>query len=168
MLTTFAVTCAAEFDVGLVPAAVTRQLDAYRVLWPQKWTFFTRLGEDAVVGYRIADDGRLTRAHERRDWTGNAGGLGRTGEARRTELRRVALRVPDRHWQPCGRLVDGRCAEAVDLALVYRADNPFPRAEFCGTVVVALERVTPSVRGHLPEPPRHTHLIAVTDLRCTG
>ncbi len=160
--------CAAEFDVGLLPGTAVRKLDAYRVLWPQRWTFFTGLGRDVVVAYRVGDDGLLTRAHERVRWTDEVGGLGRAGESRLVEVRRVAFEVPDRYWQRCGQLVDGRCQFQPDFAHPYRVENPLPGAGLCGRVAVAVERVTPPTVGHLPAPPRHVYRIAVVELRCTA
>src|SRR5690349_15041452 len=90
--TTLAVTvllaCIAQYG----PGGLSRQLDAYLVLWPQRWTFFTRLDQDVLVGYRVADDsGHLTAFSD-----GWYGGFTRTGHVRTQALRQVARQVPDK------------------------------------------------------------------------
>src|SRR5437764_13368317 len=60
LLSTFTITCVAQFDTEIVPSDIRARLSSYQVLWPQKWVFFTGgLDKDEVVAYRTEASGRL-------------------------------------------------------------------------------------------------------------
>lgn len=132
---------------------VERRLGAYLVLWPQEWSFFTELDQDTLVAYRFGEDDALG---------GQAGGLGRAADAYLSEPRRIAVRIPQGYWQPCGRPRPSECA--ADRASVLRAENPSRHPHLCGPVVIAVERVAFTRSRDLPR--RLVHQFAVVDLRC--
>jgi hypothetical protein len=54
----FVITFASQLTDGSLPPWAQGQVDAHRVLWPQRWQFFAAgAGEQDVVVYRLDEDG---------------------------------------------------------------------------------------------------------------
>lgn len=158
LLVAFTASWFAQFGVGLPPGAGHRRADAYRVIWPQEWSFFTGLNRNAVTGYRVRG-AEWESLPGNRSWDGAMWGVSRVGDAETNEVRQVARLVPDRYWTSCDRELAVRCDGAVGTEEVFRLSNPAPSPLVCGRMVVAVERAMPD--GH-----RRAYLIAVVDVTC--
>lgn len=167
LATSFAIACVAQLGVGGASEA-DRLLDPYRVVWPQGWSFFTPVDQDVLMVYRMRADDVLVPVRERRftDFLlGGVSGVSRRDDARSSELRTVALRVPESYWHECGRVVGDRCERPL-TGPIYHADSPVAHPELCGTLAIAVERFDEAVPRHLEPLPRRVHRIVVVDLRC--
>ncbi|MFD6072309.1 hypothetical protein [Amycolatopsis lurida] len=160
------IACVAQFGVAGVPAELRDRLDAYRVLWPQEWDFFTGLDKHSVVAYQVGDDGRLSRLHERQIWDRQFAGLNREYDLYTNETWQIARRVPDRYWQTCGRAGEARCEKVPDLAAVYRMENQSGHPRLCGRSVIGVESTLPSAGGRAPDGPLVARRVVIVDLRC--
>jgi Sporulation delaying protein SdpA len=164
LFTSVVMSCLAQFGAGRMSVELQNRLGTYRVLWPQKWPFFTDLDEDVLVAYRVAfDSNRLTGPGD-----AEFPGVGRAGDARMNEVRRLALRIPDRYWQACGEMGLDECRIQTARSVSYRVANPSGHPQLCGTFAITVERVARPGPNRLPAGPWHVHRIAVVDVRCTG
>ncbi|RKT54652.1 hypothetical protein [Saccharothrix australiensis] len=166
LLTSMGVSALDLLGDGVLPGAVSARLGAYRAIWPQKWSFFTNLDGESPVPYRVGPDLGLTPLYGHRVWDERLAGLRRHDDAREVETRRLALAVPERYWQECGRLRSGRCERDLAPDLVHEVDNPVARPGLCGRVAVALERVAPPAPRTIADGPRQVFRLALLDVRC--
>jgi hypothetical protein len=153
----------AQLDVGGLGGPLT----AYRVLWPQNWSFFTHLNEDQIVAYRVLPGTpRLRSLTDRQTWVEHQGGLNRIGHAQALEVREIARRIPDRYWQVCERDSTADCENDLDESLLYRVERRVSASKLCGSMAIAVERAVLPAPRRLPETPRRLYRIALVDLRC--
>ncbi|MEV5716999.1 hypothetical protein AB0L41_24160 [Amycolatopsis mediterranei] len=163
----FAVSCFVQFGGGPVFDGMRARFGAYQVVWPQEWVFFTgNLDKDTVVVYRAGPDGRLGRRFEREVWDDQRGGLDRARTGDSSAAVDIARRIPDRYWQSCGKTVEARCEQLPDPVLVFRMNALSRQPRLCGALVLALEHVTPSGSGRLPDGPWVPYRVAAVDVRC--
>ena len=163
----FAVSCLAQFGGGPVFGGMRARLGAYQVVWPQEWVFFTGdLDKDTVVAYRTGVDGHLDRRFERPVWDGQRGGLDRGLDVASSEAWDIARRVPDRYWQSCGNTPEVPCERVPDRTPVFRLNALSRESRLCGALVLALEHVTPSGSGRLPDGPWMPYRVAAVEVRC--
>ncbi|MEU5692847.1 hypothetical protein [Actinosynnema sp. NPDC020468] len=165
LLTSLIVACLAHARFVL-PDGALRRLDAYEVLWPQGWAFFTPAEQDVLVAYRRLSDGRLDPVRERRLWDDRLGGLRRLDDSYEKELRALAVRIPERYWQRCGDVGYRACGFALDAGLTFHTENRAGGALLCAPVALSVERVTRDGERRLSVPPRHVHRIALVVPRC--
>lgn len=159
----FVLAWVAQLDVG----GLGGRLAAYRVLWPQNWSFFTHLNEDEIVAYRVSRSTlRLEPLSERQTWAEHGWGLSRIGDAQALEVREVARRIPDRYWQICTRDVAVDCVDEMDETLLYQAERRVSSGRLCGPLAIAVERADLPAPRQLAETPRRLHRVALVDLRC--
>ncbi|MFI5593252.1 hypothetical protein ACIA5G_49965 [Amycolatopsis sp. NPDC051758] len=161
----FAVSCFVQFGGDSVFGGVRARLGAYQVVWPQEWVFFTGT-KDTVVAYQAGADRHLGRRFERQVWDGQRGGLDRGLDVASSQAWDIARRIPDRYWQSCGSTVEALCEQLPDPTLVFRLNALSREPRLCGPLVLALEHVTQSGSGRLPDGPWLPYRAAAVNVRC--
>lgn len=124
-------------------AASQNQKVIARTVFPQGWNFFTKPPTDSyLVMYSVEDDTSLELQVHESSSPNAAFGISRNMRSRGIELGHLAPQVGhDDGWHEC----DG----GVESCLTYEADqaieavNPVDGAYFCGTYVMAKQKVTP-------------------------
>lgn len=162
LATTLAISVLAQSDLG----GLRRKLDAYSALWPQRWSFFVELDTDLLNGYRLTPGAaRMTPIHEpRRD--DSLFGMDRRSYKLSSEVREIALRVPDRYWQTCDRPDPANCGPALNTSLVFGVKPLAREPELCGLLAVAVYRVEVPAPRELPGPSGQAHRFAMVDVTC--
>ncbi|WP_188316969.1 hypothetical protein [Solihabitans fulvus] len=162
LTTSFVLACLAERDIG----GIRGRLDAYYALWPQQWSFFVELNTDLLAGYRVTPgEARMTPVYA----TGRPyllWGLDRESYKLSSEVREIALRVPDRYWRTCDQPDPGDCGETMNTVPAYRMGSPVREPSLCGHLAVAVERVSVPAPQQLPTRPLQAHRLAAVDITC--
>lgn len=146
--------------------AGTDRLAGYEVLWPQRWWFFTGLGENEFVAYRIEATEDLNPRDERHRRAERLFGLNRIDDVRETEVLPIGRLVPSRYWQTCGQAELIACSAGLDRSLSYRLRNPARRPTICGSTAVVARRAIAREPGVLPDKRKQVVKVALTDVEC--
>ncbi|HUR08888.1 MAG TPA: hypothetical protein VM347_40550 [Nonomuraea sp.] len=165
LVTSLVLALAAALDIG----PVTNWLSAYRVLWPQKWTYFTNYDQAMLVAYRI-DPGTadLQPSDERHRRADKLLGLDRIDDVRQVEVRTLSSLLPARFWQTCEREELRACLAGLDRSLSYQVRNPTRRPAICGPTAVAAESTATPVPGTLPNRLNRIVRVALVDVECVS
>lgn len=150
------------------------RVQAYSLVWPQHWAFFTGMADDDIlVGYRIspARDGVAAPVYTdngRAAFTDRLGGLDRSADAHQDELRQLATQVPEKYWQRCDSAEPAGCRNDYDPSRYFHMDNHADGRAWCGRFAVALERPVRVDLSDMNGKPWKIIRIALVDAACTG
>lgn len=155
--------------VARMPWLPPSQREAYGVIWPQGWDFFTSPPQGSVaLAYRI-DGARLTPVTEPLSASANLWGARRTGYTTILETVRIVDALPDRYWHECGVDTDGsgaaltRCLPGGPRPTVA---NPDVSATLCGSSALTVEVPLAWRVARHGERLRRVERVAVVDLTC--
>lgn len=163
LFTTLAISVLAQSDLG----GTGRMLGGYPALWPQRWSFFVELDTDLLDGYRVTPGAaRMTSVHEPHR-NSSLFGLDRGSYQLSSEVREIALRVPDRYWQTCDRTDPTDCGAELNTSLVFGLKPLASEPALCGLLVVDVYRVKVPAPHELPDSSGRAHRFAVVDVACS-
>lgn len=138
--------------------------NAFTVVWPQHWSFFTNTADSNMFSaYRRGQGNTLSIAVASQMSARNAWGLGSTSAAQFDELDAVASEIPTSKWVSCNDVEARSClaaAKTIDLI------NPFRPAMLCGALVIV--RFPPLTSGQetVPDKPRAGSVVSA-QVSCT-
>ncbi|MEV6603523.1 hypothetical protein [Kutzneria sp. NPDC051319] len=167
LLVSLLISMLAQWGGDIAPGVLGDRLDAYGVLWPQTWSFFTDLGGKIVLlAYRVSPDGRhLTVETQRQEWSDFSWGLDRAIDSAALEITTLAQEIPDRYWRACDVANPAECGPfppSASLALKNASTAP----TLCGPTVIAIDQPNFPPSGDLPTSPRHVTRVALVNLTC--
>jgi hypothetical protein len=157
-----AVVLLAGFALAWLAQSGIPGLGGFATVWPQRWTFFTGLDRTSVVAYRQAEAREPLSPLEEL----GPNNLDRSAEVRFAEMKQIALKVPDAHWQACARQYPADCGLDLDADNVLRMKNESPGSHLCGRIALAVERTEQPPPGALPISPTRARRVALVDLEC--
>ncbi|GGN15728.1 hypothetical protein GCM10011609_65450 [Lentzea pudingi] len=165
LLTSLVLALTATLDIG----PVTNWLSGYRVLWPQKWTYFTNYDQAVLVAYRIDPEAADLRPSDGRHERGDKLlGFNRIDDVRQVEARVLGGLVPARYWQTCEREELTACLAALDRASFYQVRNPARQPVICGPTAVAAELTAVPPPRTLPNRLNRVIRVAFADVECAS
>jgi hypothetical protein len=162
LATNLAASWSAEWDLG----GLRNRLQSWYVLWPQQWSFFVDLDINILEGYRPLPGRALMPSLTSPDLSSTWWGLDRTTYAVGSEIREIALKVPDMYWQSCDLEEVELCGTSLNEALAFPLAAPVRKPYLCGRLVVVVKKLD-------APPPRHLSVhrakrLALIDVTCPG
>jgi len=160
----FLVTLYGQLPRQAVVGWFAHRANAFAVVWPQHWSFFTNTADsDTFSAYRRGQGNTLSVAVTSQMSARNAWGLGSTSAAQFDELDAVASEIPTSTWVSCNDVEARSClaaAKTVDLI------NPFRPGVLCGALVIVRFPASTGAQGAAPNGPRPGSVVSA-QVSCT-
>jgi hypothetical protein len=155
LLSSLLIALVVQFPTGTGPIGGRGAQSPYSTVWPQRWTFFTRLTErSTVVLYRV--DGTNPRLTSRPSEAERLWGLNRVGETEYIFGSWLAARIPAADWRTCRDPDPAACVNDQEQSKVLRLTRVAAPSVWCGRVAVVREGL---VRDDV-------RMIALVDVDC--